>query len=105
MTAMAWCTSVSKLLSFCVVCLRCLLLRRCSTATAFSDRAFLLLLAGVARVNWYIRFLDIVVGLLLLAASSIVIVCDRVLRAGALLLTVDIVWACCHLRALCFANT
>ena len=40
----------------------------------------------------------------MLAALVIVFVCDRVLRAGALLLTVGLVWACRILRALCFAN-
>ena len=48
--------------------------------------------------------LDIVFGLLLLDASAIVIVCNHVLQAGALSLNVDLVWACCLLRALCFAN-
>ena len=81
------------------------MLRRCSTAAAFSDLIVLLRLSDVARVNWDMRLLDIVFGLPLLAASSIVFVCDRVLRAGALLLTVDIIWACRSLRALCFANS
>ena len=80
-------------------------MRRCSTVAAFSDRVVLLLLAGVARVNWYMRLLDLVFGLPLLAASAIVFVCDRVLRAGALFLTVDLVWACRRLHALCFANS
>ena len=92
------------MLSFCVACLRCLLLRRCSTAAAFYDRFILLRFAGVSRVNWDMRLLDLVFGLLLLAASAIVLVCDRVLRASALLLTVDLVWAWHRLRALCFAN-
>ena len=48
--------------------------------------------------------LDLVFGLLLLAALVIVLVCDRVLRAGALLLTVGLDWACHLLRALFFAN-
>ena len=48
--------------------------------------------------------LDLVFGLPLLTASSIVFVCDYVLMAGAMLLTVDLVWACHRLRALCFAN-
>ena len=79
-------------------------MRRCSTAASFSDRVVLLNLAGVARVNRDIHLLDLVFGLPLLAASAIVFVCDRVLRAGALLLTADLVWACCCLCALCFAN-
>ena len=79
-------------------------MRRCSTATAFSDRVVLLRLASVSRVNWDMRFLDLVFGLPLLDASAIVFFCDHVLRAGALLLTVDLVWACCRLHALCFAN-
>ena len=58
----------------------------------------------MARVSWYMRLLDLVFGLLLMAASAIVIVCDRVLQAGALLLTVALVWVCRLLRALCFAN-
>ena len=80
-------------------------MRRCSTAAAFSGRVILLRLAGVARVNWDIRFLDTVFGLLPLAASVIVLVCDRVLRSGAMLLTVGLAWACHLLRALCFANS
>ena len=74
------------------------------TRTTFSDRVVLLRLAGVVRVNWYIRLLDLVFCLRLLAASAIVFVRDRMLRAGALLLTVDLVWECRPLRALCFAN-
>ena len=74
-------------------------MRRSSTASAFSDSVVLLRLAGVARVNWDIRFLYLVFGLLLLAASVIVIVCDCLLRAGDLFLNVDIIWACRHLRA------
>ena len=77
---------------------------RCTTVAAFSGRTILLRLAGATRVNWDIRLLDLVFGLLLLAASVIVLVCDRMLRAGALLLTVGIVWACCLLCALCFSN-
>ena len=68
------------------------------------NRVFLLHLAGVARVNWDMRLLALVFGLPLLAVSAIVFVCDIVLRAGALFLTVGIVWSCRRLRALCFAN-
>ena len=80
------------------------MLWRCSMAAAFSDRVILFRLAGEAYVNWDIHLLDLVFGLLLLASSAIVLVCDRVLRAGALLLTIDLAWACRRLRALCFAN-
>ena len=80
------------------------MLRRCSTAVAFSDCVVLLRLAGVARVSWDMRLLDLVFGLFLMADSAIVLVCDRVLWAGALLLTVDLVWVCRLLRALCFSN-
>ena len=79
-------------------------MRRCCTAAAFSDCVVLLNLTGVARVNRDIRLLDLVCGLLLMAASTIVILCDRVLQAGALLLTVGLVWACRLLRAFFFAN-
>ena len=81
------------------------MLRRCSTAAAFSERVVLLRLAGVARVNWDMRLLDLVFGLPLLDASDIVFVCDHLLRDGALLLTADLVWACRRLHALCFANS
>ena len=80
-------------------------MRRCSTADAFSDRIALLRLAGVARVNQDMRLLELVFGLPLLAAASIVFVCDHVLRADALLLNVNLVWACRRLRAFCFANS
>ena len=80
------------------------MLLRFSTAAAFSYRVVLFSLDGEARVNRDISFLNLAFGLLLLAASTIVLVCDCVLRAGALLLTVDIVWACRLLRALCFNN-
>ena len=79
-------------------------MRCCSTAAALSNRVVLLCLAGVARVNWDMRLLDLVFGLPLMAPSAIVFLCDRVLQAGALLLTVDIVWACRRLRSFCFAN-
>ena len=81
------------------------MLLRCSTATAFSDRIVLFHLDGVVPVNWDVSLLDLVFTLPLLAASAIVFVCELcVLRAGALFLTADFVWACCHLRALCFAS-
>ena len=56
---------------FCDFCLRCLMLRRCSTAASFSERVVLLRLAGVACVNWDMRLLDLVFGLPLPAASVI----------------------------------
>ena len=77
---------------------------RCSAASVFSDSVVLLRLAGVARVSWDIHLLDLVFGLLLLVALAIFLVCDRVLRAGALLIIVDLVWACRLLHALCFAT-
>ena len=80
------------------------MLRRCSTAAAFSGSVVLLHLAGMARFNRDIRLLDIVFGLLLLVALVIFLVCDCLLRASALLLTVGIAWACRLLRALFFAN-
>ena len=69
-------------------------------AATFSGRVVLLCLAGVARVNWGICLLDLVFGLLPLAASVIVLVCDCVLRDSVLLLNGSLVWACCLLRAL-----
>ena len=56
------------------------------------------------RMNWYIRLLDLVFVLIPLAAAAIDLVCDRVLWAGALSLTVGLVWACRLLRALLFVN-
>ena len=102
---MARCTYISKLLIFRVVCLRCLLLRRCSTAAVFSDCVVLLRLTGVVSINWDICLLDFVFGLLPLAAVIIVLVHDHVLRAGAVLLTAGLSWACCLLRALLLANS
>ena len=79
-------------------------MRSCSTAAIFSEPVVLLRLDDVARVSCYMRLLDLVIGLLLIAASAIVLVCDHVLRAGVLLLTVNLVWMCLLLRALFFAN-
>ena len=101
---MAWCTSIYKLLVFCFVCLRCLLLRRSSTAAAVSARVVLLRLAGVVLINCDIRLLDLVVGLVPLAAVVIVLVCDRVLRVGALSLTVGIACVCYLLRSFLFVH-
>ena len=79
-----------------------MLLRCSSTAATISVRVVLLRLSGVVRINFDIRFLDLVVGLDPLAAVVIVLICDRVLRAGALSLTVGLACACHLLRALIF---
>ena len=73
-------------------------------AAAVSVCVFLLRLAGMVRINCDIRFLDLVVGRVPLASVVIVLVCDRVLRAVALSLTVGLACACRLLRALIFAN-
>ena len=70
--------------------------------TEFSIRVVLLRLAGMFRINCDICFLYLVVGLVLLAALVIVLVCDRVLWAGALSLTVSLACACRLLRILFF---
>ena len=101
---MAWCTSISKLFIFCVICLRCLLLRRSSTSASFSACIVLLRLAGVVCINSDIRLVDLVVCLVPLTAVVIVLVCDCVLRYGALLLTVVLACACRLLPALLFLN-
>ena len=80
-------------------------MRRCSTAAVFSDCVVLLRLTGVVSINWDICLLDFVFGLLPLAAVIIVLVHDHVLRAGAVLLTAGLSWACCLLRALLLANS
>ena len=56
-------------------------------------------------INLDICFLGFVFGMLPLAAAVIVLVRDCVLRAGALLLTVGLAWACRLLQALLFANS
>ena len=81
------------------------MLRRCSTASAYSDCVVLLCLAGVVRINWYIRLLSLVFGLLPLEAIVIVLVRDRVLQAGVLLRTPGLSWVCRLLRALLFADS
>ena len=48
--------------------------------------------------------MDLVVSLVWLAAVVIVLFCDRVLRAGALALTVGLDCACRLLQALLFVN-
>ena len=79
-------------------------MRRSSTAAAVSVRVVLLRLDGVVGINCDICLLDLVVGLIPLAAVVIVLVCDRVLQAGALSLTVVLVCACRLLRDLIFVN-
>ena len=58
----------------------------------------LLRLSGVVCINCDIRLLDIVVVLFPLAAVVIVLVCDRVLRASALSLTVGLACVCRLMR-------
>ena len=79
-------------------------MRRSSTSAAISVCAVLLRLAGVVRINCDISFMDLVVSLVWLAAVVIVLVCDRVLRDGALVLTVGLDCACRLLQALLFVN-
>ena len=52
------------------------------------------------HINCDSRLLDLVDGLVLLAAVVVVLVCDRVLRTGALLLTVGLACARRLLRTL-----
>ena len=83
----------------------CLLLRRCSTAAVVSVRVLLLRLAGLVCINYDIRLLALVVGLIPLAAAVVIVfVCDRVLQAGALSMTVGLACTCPLLRALLFLN-
>ena len=95
---MAWCNYISKLLIFCVVCRRCFLLWRSSMAAVCSVCVVLLRLDGVVHINCDSCLLYIVGGLVLLAAVFIVLVCDWVLRAGALFLTIGLACACRLLR-------
>ena len=69
-----------------------------------SVRVVLLHLAGVFHINCDICLLYLVVGMIPLAAAFIFLVFDCVLRAGALLLTVCLAYACHLLRALLFVN-
>ena len=69
-------------------------------AAACSVCIVLLHLAGVVRINCDSRLLDLVDGLILLDAVVVVLVCDRVLRAGAMSLTVSLACACRLLRNL-----
>ena len=79
-------------------------MRRSSTAAAVPDRVVLLRLAGVVHISCDIRLLDLVIGMVPLDAVFIVLVCDYVLGAGALLLTVGLACACRLLQALLFVN-
>ena len=69
-------------------------------AAACSVRVILLRLAGVVCINSDSRLLDLVDGLILLDDVVVVLVCDQVLHAGALLLTVGLACACRLLRTL-----
>ena len=69
------------------------------TATCYV-RVVLLRLAGVVHINYDSSLLDLVEGLVLLDAVAVVLVFDRVLRAGALSLTVGLACACRLLRTL-----
>ena len=69
-------------------------------ASACSVLAVLLRLAGVVCINCDIRLLDFVASLVLLDAVVVVLVCDQVLRSGALLLTVGLACAFRLLRTL-----
>ena len=69
-------------------------------AAACSVCVVLLCLDGVVCINCDSRLLDLVEGLVLLDAVVVVLVCDRVLRAGALSLIVGMVCICRLLRTL-----
>ena len=69
-------------------------------AAACSVRVVLLRLAGVVCIDCDSHLLDLVDGIFLLDAVSVVLVCDRVLRAGALSVKVGLACACCLLRNL-----
>ena len=60
----------------------------------------LVVLDGVVCINCDSRLLDLVGGLVMLAAVVVVLVCDRLLRAGALSLTVGLAFTCRLLRNL-----
>ena len=65
-----------------------------------SVRVVLLRLAGVVRINCNSRLLALVNVLVLLAAGAAALVCNQVLCAGALSLTVGLDYACRLLRIL-----
>ena len=60
----------------------------------------LLRLARVVCIDCEICLLDLVDGIFLMANVTVVLVCDRVLRSGALLLTVGLTCAFRLLRTL-----
>ena len=80
----------------------CLRLRCPSTAVACSVRIVLLRVNGDVCINCNSRVLDIVDVLVLLAAGAAALVCERVLHAGALPLTVHLACDCRLLRSLIF---
>ena len=69
-------------------------------AVACSLCDVLLRLAGVVCINCDSLLIDLVDGLVLLEAVGVALVCDGVLRAGALSLTVGLACACRLLRTL-----
>ena len=71
-------------------------------ASACSVRVVLLRLAGDVRINCNSRLLDLVDVLVLLAAVAVALVYHRVLRAGALSMTVGMTCAFRLLRILFF---
>ena len=63
-------------------------------AAACSVRIVLLRLDGVVHINCDSSLLNLVDGLVLQDALVVVLVCDQVLHAGALSLTVGLACAC-----------
>ena len=72
------------------------------TAAACSVRVVLLRVDGVGCINCDSRVLALVDVLVLMAAGAAALVCDRVLRAGVLSLTVGLAFACRLLQSLVF---
>ena len=98
---MAWWNSISKLLNLRVVCRSCLLLSPCySMVAACYVFCHLVALGSCGCIDCEIFLLDLVDGIFLLATVTVVLVCDRVLRSGALLLTVGLTCAFRLLRTL-----
>ena len=69
-------------------------------SAACSVRVVLLHLAGAVCINYDSRLLALVEVLVLLSAVAVALVCDQVLRAGALALTAGLACACRLLRML-----
>ena len=69
-------------------------------AAASSVYIVLLQLAGIVRINCNSHLLDLLEAFALLAAVVVVLVCDQVLRAGALSLTFGLAYVCRLLRNL-----